>query len=202
MLFPIRYAATKRMEGFSMKKFFSLENVFSAQNLTIMALLVAVDVVLARFTTIHITAQFTLVSFEYIPAAIVSALFGPWAAIVFGVVADTVGYWSNPIGPYLPVWAISAIVGNLITATFLYRGKFDWWRIIVVRILIMLIVTMGLNFIWQSIYFGAAAAKYYNSVRIISNLVQLPIQVILIRFFGKLALKITERMENSRHSAE
>ncbi|ANZ69088.1 folate family ECF transporter S component [Pediococcus claussenii] len=176
-----------------MKNFFSLKNVFTVRNLTIMALLAALDVVLARFTTIHISAQFTLVSFEYIPSTIVSALFGPWAGLVFGIVSDTVGYFSNPIGPYLPVWAISAIVANLIAAIFLYRGKFSWWRIIIVRLLVMIIVTMGLNFIWQSLYFGASASLFFNTARIISNIVQLPIQVILIRIFGKLSLNAVDR---------
>jgi ECF transporter S component (folate family) len=183
-----------------MKNFFSIKNVFSVRNLTIMALLAALDVVLARYTTIHLTPQFTLVSFEYIPAAIVSALFGPWAGIVFGLVSDTVGYFANPLGPYLPVWAISAMVGNLIESIFLYPGKFDWWRILIARLLIMLVVTMGLNFIWQSIYFGAAAGAYYNSARLISNIVQLPIQVVLIRVFGQLALRTVRRMNASRQS--
>ncbi|WP_444964816.1 folate family ECF transporter S component [Pediococcus pentosaceus] len=183
-----------------MKNFFSIKNVFSVRNLTIMALLAALDVVLARYTTIHLTPQFTLVSFEYIPAAVVSALFGPWAGIAFGLVSDTVGYFSNPVGPYLPIWAISAMVANLIQSIFLYPGKFDWWRIIVARLLVMLIVTMGLNFIWQSIYFGAAAAVYYNSARIISNIIQLPIQVILIRIFGKIAMRTVQRLNANRQS--
>ncbi|MCE5959900.1 folate family ECF transporter S component [Pediococcus pentosaceus] len=183
-----------------MKNFFSIKNVFSVRNLTIMALLAALDVVLARYTTIHLTPQFTLVSFEYIPAAVVSALFGPWAGIVFGLVSDTVGYFSNPVGPYLPIWAISAMVANLIQSIFLYPGKFDWWRIIVARLLVMLIVTMGLNFIWQSIYFGAAATVYYNSARIISNIIQLPIQVILIRIFGKIAMRTVQRLNANRQS--
>ena len=174
-----------------MKNFFSIKNVFSVRNLTIMALLAALDVVLARYTTIHLTPQFTLVSFEYIPAAVVSALFGPWAGIVFGLVSDTVGYFSNPVGPYLPIWAISAMVANLIQSIFLYPGKFDWWRIIVARLLVMLIVTMGLNFIWQSIY---------NSARIISNIIQLPIQVILIRIFGKIAMRTVQRLNANRQS--
>ncbi|MCC3236532.1 folate family ECF transporter S component, partial [Pediococcus acidilactici] len=117
-----------------------------------------------------------------------------------GLVSDTVGYFSNPVGPYLPVWAISAMVGNVIQSVFLYQGKFDWWRILIARLLVMLVVTMGLNFIWQSIYFGAAAAAYYNSARIISNIIQLPIQVVLIRVFGQLALRIVTRMNASRQS--
>lgn len=183
-----------------MKDFFSIKGVFSVRNLTMMALLAALDVVLARYTTIHLTPQFTLVSFEYIPSAIVAGLFGPWAGIIFGLVSDTVGYFSNPFGPYLPVWAISAMVGNVIQSIFLYQGKFDWWRILIARLLVMVVVIMGLNFIWQSIYFGAAAAAYYNSARIISNLIQLPIQVILIRVFGQLSLRIVTRMNASRQS--
>ena len=55
-----------------MKDFFSIKGVFSVRNLTMMALLAALDVVLARYTTIHLTPQFPLVSFEYIPSAIVA----------------------------------------------------------------------------------------------------------------------------------
>ena len=196
MLFPNSFCGHYRMGEFSMKKFFSMKDVFSARNLAIMALLAALEVVLARYTTIHLTQQLTLISFEYLPASIVSALFGPWAAIVFGIVSDSLGYFSNPIGPYLPVYAISQVVANLIEAAFMYQGKFDWWRIIVARLLVMLIVIMGLNFLWQVIYYGAAAAKYYNSVRIIGNLIQLPIQVILIRFFGKLSFRILQRQQH------
>ncbi|MCC3238277.1 hypothetical protein LLE95_11810 [Pediococcus acidilactici] len=45
-----------------MKDFFSIKGVFSVRNLTMMALLAALDVVLARYTTIHLALQYTLFS--------------------------------------------------------------------------------------------------------------------------------------------
>lgn len=172
----------------------------TSTNIAIIALMAATDVILSRYLTIHLTQQFTLISFEYIPAMIVSSILGPASAILFGIISDTVGYISNPIGPYLPIWAISAVTANLITSFALYKGKFTWTRIIINRLLILFIVTLGLNFIWQSIYFGASATSFFNISRIISNIIQLPIQVILIKFIGPYALKTINRIQNNNRS--
>jgi len=178
-----------------MRKIFALHGVFTIRNLAVMAMLVAVRYVLSAFV-IAPTPQFKMFTLAYIPTAMVAAMYGPWAAIAFGLVADTVGYIAKPMGPYFPGYAISEMLTGFIYACCVYRQRITHLRMAIARLLILLLVILGLNFIWGSMLFGSTASGFFTSVRLWNNIVQFPFYVFLSTWAARFAVRMEARREN------
>ncbi len=175
-----------------LKEFFSPKRVFSLRNIIIMGLMAAIAAVLSVFR-LDITPTFRAISFTYLPGAMVALLFGPWAALVYGFVADTVQFLARPQGPYFPGFAISEMVGCFIYACFLYKRPVTYLRALLARAVVVVVVILGLNYLWNYMMMGQAAGSYFTGVRLINNLVQLPFHALLITFIGKQMRKLNIR---------
>ncbi len=167
---------------------FSFKKVFTVKNMIIMGMMVATAVVLSRFS-LYITPTFKAISFAYLPGVLVSVLFGPWAALVFGFVSDWATFLANPQGFYFFGYAISGMVTYFIYACFLYKRPIQIWRVVLARALVIILVVFGLNFIWNSMMYGTIASKYFTSVRLINNLVQFPFHVAITLFLARFITK-------------
>ncbi len=176
-----------------MRQFFSAKNVFTTRSLAVMSLMLVLTIVLTPFS-IQLTPTFRIFSVNYLPGVAVATLFGPWAAIVYGFAADTVSFLVSPNGAYLPLYAFSAALTYFIYACLLYRKPNKIWRILVARILYIGIINFGLHYLFNVLYFGSAASAYFTTVRLISNLINLPVSVVLIYFFNKLCAELYARV--------
>jgi ECF transporter S component (folate family) len=172
----------------SRRQFFSAKRVFSPRSLAVMGVMAALAAILSRFT-IYITPTFKGIGFAYLPAVVVPTLLGPWAGLAFALVSDTVGFFANPQGGYFPGYAISEMLSCFLYACFLYRRPIRIWRIAAARLLVLVFITLGLNFVWSSMLFGSTAGTYFVQARFLNNLVQYPFHIALI--FG--LLKVMER---------
>ncbi len=196
--------AKKNVCGFfspqRLSDFFNPKKVFTARNICIMGMMVALAVVLDQFT-IQLTPQQKLISISYIPNAITAMLFGPIAAIFYGFAVDTVKFFINSHGSaYFPGYAISEVVGCLTYACFMYKQKITVSKVIASRAIITVVVYLGLNFLWGSILWGQEASKFYTSVKLINNLVQFPIHAAIVYAVGK-AFDTVPELKKLKYSA-
>lgn len=161
--------------------FFRVKGVFTLRHVVFMGVLLAFTTILASpALTIYITPTFKAISFSYLPGLLAACMFGPWAGIVYGFAADTLGFLANPQGGYFPGFAISEMVTYFIYALLLYKQKITLPRIIISRAIILVIVYLGLNFIWLSLMYGETGGGFYTGARLINNLVQFPFHVFII----------------------
>lgn len=177
-----------------MRRFWNPKETFTTRNLAVMSMMLVLSMIFASFGTVKLTPSFKLFTIDYLPGVAVATLFGPLAAVVYGFAADTVLFFANGGGPYMPTYAISAAVSYLIYACLLHGKPNQIWRIAAARILSTILVTFGLNYLWNYLYFGSAASAYFTTVRLISNLINLPIAIVLIFFFNKLSLELYQRI--------
>lgn len=162
---------------------------FTTKKVVVMGLMIALAVILSTFD-IWVTPNFKLFSIIYLPSAIVSILYGPIAGIIFGFASDFATYLAKPVGPYFFGYALSAMVANFIYGTFLYKQKISITRVAIARAIIVFTVTLGLNAIWMNMMYGQSAGQFYTGTRLIRNLIQFPLDVILITYIGRLAVKV------------
>ncbi len=178
-------------KGIGLKEFFEIKGVFNTKSLTIMGMMLALTIALNYVGTIYVTESFKIFSLAYLPGVVVAMLYGPWAAIPFAFAVDTLKFITYPVGgAYFFGYAISEIVADLIYAIFLYKQTVKIWRVTAARVLVMVIVTFGLNYIWNLMMMGQAASAYYTSLRLINNIAQLPVHVALIMFVGRFVCRI------------
>ena len=190
-----------------MREFWNPRGVFCLRNMTVMAMMLALRVILGYFT-IQPLPQFRFFSVTFIPMAMVAYLYGPWAALVFGVLGDTLGFITRPMGAYFPGFAISEAVICFIYACFTYKRPVDnlkrlVLRVTAARILIAIIVFFGLNFLWFRIMavlglvpaaIAEPAAFFIASYRLVNNLIMLPLYITL----SVTAIKLARMLEDAR----
>lgn len=67
----------------------------------------------------------------------------------------------------------------MIFGIFLYKKKITFWRLLISEILVKLIVNIGMNTLWLDMLYGKGFLAILPH-RIVSNLIQLPIDVIVL----------------------
>ena len=122
------------------------------------ALLVALQVIMARFLSINTT--FVVVNLSFLAVALAGILFGPLWGMAVGGLGDLVGATLFPFGPFFPGFTLTAALVGLVYGLFLYQregavhGTKLWMRVIGAS-LIASLIRLVLNSVWLYIMYGA-----------------------------------------------
>lgn len=154
------------------------QRVFPTRKLVFMAILVAMQIVLAKFLVIYIPPN-KRIGFSYIPVVYSALTMGPVSAAIVNGVADLIGALVFPQGNFFPGFTLTAIVSGLIYGFFLHRKDIKWYHIFLSRLLVVVICHWGLNTLWLSIMYGKSFLASLP-VRMIPDLIQFPIDMILL----------------------
>ena len=154
----------------------SAKEIRKTKSLVTMAVLLALAVVLG-FVSVQVTESLR-VGFSFLPNAVSGQLFGPVGGMLVGGLADILKYLVKPTGPFFPGFTISGILGGLIYGLVLYKKPATLPRIILCMTLISVFVNILLNTYWLTILYGNSFLAIWPA-RIVSNLITLPINIIL-----------------------
>lgn len=124
----------------------SRSTVISVQEVTWMALLIAMQMVLAKLSVGSNTLK---VGFSFIAIGLLGYYFGPVKAAMANVLADIISNVVMPSsGGFFLGFTFSALVAGAIYGYMLYNHKVTVWRSLVTVLLITVVVNTGLNTIW------------------------------------------------------
>ena len=154
----------------------SAKEIRKTKSLVTMAVLLALAVVLG-FVSVQVTESLR-VGFSFLPNAVSGQLFGPVGGMLVGGLADILKYLVKPTGPFFPGFTISGILGGLIYGLTLYKKPTTLPRVILCMTLISVFVNILLNTYWLTILYGNSFLAIWQA-RIVSNLITLPINIIL-----------------------
>jgi len=156
---------------------------FTTQNLAIIGLLMAMDVILTRF--IAIETPFARITFGFLPSAIIGSLFGPWISGTAGALTDLLGtILFNRGGTFFIGFTLSAFLGAAVYGFFLHRKEVKLQHIIGAVVVNALFVNLFLNTLWLVIMYGEAW-RAILPIRILQNAIVSPVRVFLIYFILK-----------------
>lgn len=151
---------------------------FSAKDIAVIGLMIAIKVVLTRFLAIE--TQFVRVSFTFIPTILLAIMYGPWISAFSGAGADLIGFFLFPKGfPFSPGFTISAAIGPMIYAFILYKKRLSLGRLAWANLAVTALVNVGLNSFWLYILYGQAFWAMLP-IRLGENILTLPIEVAII----------------------
>lgn len=156
-----------------------------------MGLLMALQLVISRFS---IGNNFIKFSFTFLIVALLAKWFGPWWGMMTAAVVDVVGTLMTG-GPYFVGFTLSAILGSLIFALFLYRQKATWVRITLAAITIAVVVNALLNTLWVTIMYQTPFWSLLP-LRVLKQLIVTPIQIVLLYWLlnSRVIQQIQERL--------
>ena len=141
-----------------------------------MGLMVALNVVLARFLSIN--TDTLRIGFGFVPIFVTAVLYGPVAAGIVAVLADIVGATMFPTGPFFPGFTLTAFCTGLTFGLLLHR-KQTMVRIAAATAVNQLILGLLVNTFWQSILYGTPfLARMY--LRIPQCLILIPVEFVVM----------------------
>lgn len=139
-----------QMEVFIMKK----KNEDRLFTLTCLALLTAMQIVIARFLAIPVTESIRF-SFSFIPVVIAARRFGILGGVVVYGLGDFLGAMIFPTtGAYFPGFTLTAAVSGLIYGLYLAK-KGGAVRIILSVLTSQILCTLLMNSYWVSTLYGS-----------------------------------------------
>ncbi len=123
------------------------------------------------------------VTFGFIVNALGSMVYGPVVALLSGAVSDTLGFLVAPSGAYFFPFIILEMAGSLVFALFLYSTDITPVRLILAKFSVNMFVNILLNepiMVWYYKTFFTTAYQPFLVVRIVKNIVMLPIEAIIL----------------------
>ncbi|AYO30019.1 MAG: hypothetical protein PWR06_2797 [Thermoanaerobacteraceae bacterium] len=98
----------------------------TTRELVFMALLISLNIVLTRVASIRLSiggVEGIRIGFGGFPVILAGIMLGPAAGGIVGAVGDIVGYYINPMGPYMPHFTLTAALTGIIPAMILAPVK-------------------------------------------------------------------------------
>lgn len=141
----------------------SLKKTFSTQNLVMMAALIAMQIILARFLSIQ--ASDTLrISFESIPVILAGMWLGPIPGAIVAVIADFLGTILSGYGTWFPPLVLGPLaVGVLsgISTKYIFRSPLaetkDTWKVAAIAVVVGIL---------NSFVFGLVGSTLYSCIMV------------------------------------
>ena len=129
------------------------EKKITTQQLVMMAMLIACNVILSRF--LSIAAWNIKIGFAFVPVVLAAVYLGPVQAALVGALGDFIGAILFPIGAYFPGFTLTAFLVGLTYGLFLHK-KQNFVLILSAVVLTEVIGSLLLNTLWISVLYGAA----------------------------------------------
>lgn len=127
------------------------------RQLTVSALLIALDVVFSRVLAIN--TPLMKIGLGFAAVALSAMLYGPaWAALT-AALGDLIGALLFPTGAYFPGFTATAALTGLIFGLFLYRREKSWLRAFLAALCNCLLVTLLLNTLMIAVFFRSSPAE-------------------------------------------
>ena len=117
----------------------------------VIGILVALEIVLANYATIH--TWDIKVGFSFVPIVVAAALYGPIAGGFVGAVGDVISALLFPVGPYFPGFTVTAFLTGAIFGLFLYKKESALNAVLSVLIT-QAIISQFINTYFISILYG------------------------------------------------
>ena len=166
----------------------SLRALSRTRTITTAGLLLAIQMVLSSYGVIEVTDSLKI-SLAHLAVAPTAILFGPVVAGVQGALSDILGFMLKPTGPYFPGFTLSAALLGVIYGMLLYKTRRATWQFILARVIVCLFVNIALNTVFLTMLYGPSRLATLP-VRVFKNLLQLPIDCLLLGAVSKAVKRI------------
>ncbi len=167
------------------------------------ALMVAFQVVLERVLAIN--TMVVKIGFGFVPLVIVAILYGPWWAALAGALADIIGTFAVPVGPYFPGFTVTAALAGMIYGLYLRNiDKSEMKKAVIRSILAAITVSIVVSLILNTAMI-AIVFNYGVMVLLPSRLIQagemIAVQSILIPLFCRNICRMIRTKDGKKRNA-
>lgn len=162
----------------------------TVKSYTIIGALVAIEIILSRFLSIH--TWNLKIGFSFVPVVLTAMLFGGVYAGLVGAIGDIIGAILFPVGPYFPGFTITAFLNGVIFAFFL-KKKPTFVNIVISVLLVQIVGSLGLNTLWISILYGSPFWPLF-ATRIYQTIVMSVVQIVVTYVLSKKLIPVVREV--------
>ena len=188
--FPVNFVketvAMPKTFGDSAKEFKSLHTVIMC------GLMGALSIILGMFASIHL-GPFSI-TYAWIPNRIVDFMFGPIVGALYGGVMDIVKFMLKPNGTFNLAYTAIPMLAGLVFGLILYNKPVSFLRILFAQSLVKIFINAGLTTYIMAFEKGQAFMELM-SVRLIKNLIMIPLDSILLFLVLTALMKVLPRLK-------
>ena len=166
------------------------KNRFSTKMLAVMSILVALEVIIARFGTIRPTESIKI-SLDFIPIVVAAILYGPVPAVIISILAYVLGAFLFPVGPYFPGFTLTAAMTGLLYGLLLHKNQ-SMPRVVSAVLLQQIVLSLGLNTLWLHILYGLPYLPTLTA-RLVQAAIVTAVQLVTIPLIAKTAKDVEKR---------
>ena len=163
---------------------------FKTGDLTAMALLAALEIVLSRFLSLN--AWNIKIGFSFVPIVAAAIMFGPLPTAIVATVADIIGALLFPSGAFFPGFTLTAFLSGTVYGLFLHK-KQDLLHILGAVAVHQLLLSILLNTLWISILYGSPYLPLLVT-RLPQTAVLFVVQLICIPIIAKVTKRIKKEI--------
>ena len=160
---------------------------FSPKEMTMLAMLIALNVIMAEVLKFPIVPKAIELSFGFVPIAVAGMRYGRMSAITVAVVADIIGALIFNAGIFHFGFTLTALCTGAFYGFFLHKPALTRGKQIQSCILAQLCVSFScfalLNSFWVATSFGVPFGEYFTT-RFIVNLVAFPVYTFVLYLIG------------------
>lgn len=156
---------------------------FSVKKMAIMAALLALNVVLSKFS-IH--TWDVKIGFAFVTLVVAANLYGFVEAGIIAALGDVIGWVINPVGAFFPGFTITAVLTAVVFALFL-KGKITVVRTLIAVAINQFFIGLVLNTINISILYGKGFIALFPT-RIFQSVLLMVVQTVTILAMEKVLL--------------
>lgn len=147
----------------------TMHTKMSVKSISIIGILVAMEIILARFS-IH--TWNLKIGFSFIPVVVAAIFYGPVTAGLVGAIGDIMGYILFPVGAYFPGFTLTAFVTGMIFGFFLRKSQ-SVLNIVLAVLCVQIFVsqfmtTYWISFLYGSPYWALFATRIYQTAAMIA----------------------------------
>lgn len=155
----------------------SAQHLRDVRYLALMAAFIAMKIMLSSAyiplsESLHIGISFTVVCIE-------ASIIGPVSGMVSGFITDLLSFMIFPNGPFFPGYTLTAMLGELVYALFLYNRPITILRIAGAKVVNNYVVNVLIGCLWSNMIYGKGYI-YYFMKSIVKNTLMLPVEIILL----------------------
>ena len=153
----------------------------NVRTVTLLGVLIAMEIVLSRFLSIH--TWNTKIGFSFVPVVVAAMLFGAMEAGIVAAFADIIGAMMFPVGAYFPGFTLTAFLNGVVYAILL-KKKASAGRIILAVLIVQIAGSLFLNTYWISVLYGSPYwPLFFTRIHqtFVMSLVQIAVILVLSR---------------------
>lgn len=168
------------------------ESIRTTKVIAGMALFIGLNMLLSSLT-ISLSAELRI-SFAFLATAASCYFYGLWPNVLVAFLVDLLNYLMHPVGFYMPLFALTAILNAVIYSLAFYgRDKIGPGRVIAAKACSTVLCNILINPILLSMMYGTPFWVLVSG-RLFKNAVLFPIECIMLYFVMKECIRLKKRV--------